>query len=172
VADYLQERVFDDGPRWRLDACKLLFRNAFDSADDVLPKLDFAYPAVEKRRSLLSRQIQQHRPPVILTFGDQAYRFVSFASASNQSVPARNLKVEDIGETFRNVLHNFGPQQVNVIPLLHASVARASWATVGAKFSGNGEENYFRYVGHGLGDLLLRYGRGWPIWRDSARQGR
>ncbi len=136
VADYLQGKVFDDGPRLRLDACKLLFRNAFGSADDVLPKLDFARPAVEEQRVLLSQQIQQYRPPVILTFGDEAYRFVSFASVSGQLVPRRRLKIENLGKTFRDVVGKFPPQQVNVFPLLHASVARASWATVGEKFSG------------------------------------
>jgi hypothetical protein len=157
----------------RLNACKLLFRNAFASADDVLPELDFARPAVEKQRGLLSQQIQQYRPPVILTFGDQAYRFVSFASVAGRTVPARRLKVEDLGERFRDALNKFDPEKPNVFPLLHASVARASWATVGQKFSGlNGEKNYFKYVGHRLGDLLLSYGRGWPIWRDSALPGR
>lgn len=166
VLDYLQEKVFDDGPRLRLDASKLLFRNAFGCAEDVLPKLDFATPAVEKRRFLLSKQIEQYSPPVILTFGDQAYRFVSFASSPDQLVPSRKLKIEELGGRFRIVLDAFSPQHANVFPLLHASVARASWAKTGEKFSDSeGEKNYFRYVGHKLGELLLSYGRAWPIWQ-------
>jgi len=164
VADYLQERVFDNGPQLRLDAQKLLFRNAFDSAT----KLDFTSSVVETLRISLSQQLKQFRPPVVFTFGDEAYRFVSCANAPDKPVPRHSLKIEDLGKRFRGVCVKFDPQEVNIFPLLHASVARKSWAIVGERFSGpDKENNYFRYVGQKLGDVLLHHGRDWPIWRKN-----
>jgi uracil-DNA glycosylase len=166
VADYLQERVFDNGPQLRLDAQKLVFRNAFDSATQS--KLDFTSSVVETQRVSLSQQLEQFHPPVVFTFGDEAYRFVSYANAPDKPVPLHRLKLEDLGKRFRDVCEKFDPREVNIFPLLHASVARASWAIVGKRFSGPDEENnYFRYVGQKLGDVLLRYGRDWPIWRNK-----
>jgi hypothetical protein len=115
VADYLQERVFDNGPQLRLDAQKLLFRNAFDSA--IKAKLNFTSftsSVVETQRVSLSQQLKEFHPPVVFTFGDEAYRFVSFANPPDKPVPGHSLKIEDLGKRFRDVCEKFDPKKVNI----------------------------------------------------------
>lgn len=161
VSDYLQERVFDHG-KFRLDPEKLLFRNAFEAAVG----LKSSGSILDKRRVSLYKNLVEFQPPVVFTFGDEAYRFVS-ANALDKQVSTKKLRIEDLGVRFREVDERFDPQKVNIFPLLHASVARASWASIGKWFSGpDKEDNYFKYVGQRIGDILLRHGRDWPIWRN------
>jgi hypothetical protein len=47
-------------------------------------------------------------------------------------------------------------EAVNVLPLLHASIARKEFLLCHEKFSG-GNGNYFQYVGERLGRVLVEH---------------
>jgi hypothetical protein len=154
----------------RLDVSKLLFRNAFDSPDDVKPRLDLSKDVIVKRMKLLSDELGRYRPKVVMTFSAEAFALVSAAVDPKDIVVRPKLGVKDLGGLFRQAQGSFDPLKTNVFPLLHASVTRASWSNVGWMFAGSEEkeEVYFRYVGHALGDLLLAHSRDWPVWCDPS----
>ncbi len=87
------------------------------------------------------------------------------ASGDPQTIFANTAKL--LGEQFRSRIEKFHDDRVNIIPLLHASIARgkfleATWDFVGAY--GQTPPNYFDYVGTKLADLLLAKLADKPIW--------
>lgn len=165
VSEYMQERVFNAGPKMRLDTDQFNFQNTFLDSEHVKKNLDFTEENVAARVKFIRRQLHAFRPKIVLTFGEQAFRLVKFANNLDNVAINKPMKIEDLGEQFCKSLKNFDVENVNIIPLLHASVARKSWLTAGKKFSGEaGSDNYFRFVGIGLGDLFLSHARHWEIW--------
>jgi hypothetical protein len=99
----------------------------------------------------------------LITFGANAYRFAQ--EALDFPTPSkRELEAKGLGAQFRSAILHFNPQKVNVLPLLHAYVARSGWQTAGKDYADEATANYFDYAGSQLGDILIKYGTDWPVW--------
>jgi hypothetical protein len=74
-----------------------------------------------------------------------------------------------LGEEFRNRIESYGEHKINIIPLLHTSVARRYFLSAHRDFVGtygSVPPNYFDYVGTKLADLLLAKFSDKQIWID------
>ena len=152
VADAMQERLYREGGRRRLDTSRLYIRNAAGKPFRQPLTEDQIHSPAKALRELLDK----YRPSMILTFGVSAFMVALYASGETPDRIFRTTKL--LGEQFRKRVANFRDNKVNVIPLLHASISRGKFLESHRDFvDGHGSEppNYFEYVGKELANLLL-----------------
>jgi uracil-DNA glycosylase len=156
VADVIQDRLYRQ-KKLRLDTSRLYIRNAMLSFGE---QIQLSAPRLKE---LLNR----HRPSVVLTFGASAFMVALFASGE---VPQKLYKTTKLlGEQFRGRIEKYDEHKINIIPLLHVSVARGKFLEGHRDFvgtHGSVPPNYFDYVGAKLVDLLLAKFSGKRIWID------
>ncbi|NQT47340.1 MAG: hypothetical protein HQ578_00025 [Chloroflexi bacterium] len=109
--------------------------------------------------------LDKYKPSIVLTFGVSAFMISLWASGE---VPRGLFKTAKLlGEQFRSRIEQYDDHGVNIIPLLHASIARGKFLEAHRDFVGAGEQappNYFDHVGTRLADLLLAKLSDRPIW--------
>lgn len=156
VVDPMQDILYRQG-RLRLDMSWLYVRNAMLSLDEQ--------PQLSQKR--LKELLDKHRPIVVLTFGAPAFMIALLASGE---VPQKLYKTAKLlGEQFRSRIEKCDELKINIIPLLHASIARRWFLSAHRDFVGDYgsmSPNYFDYVGTKLADLLLTKLSDKPIWID------
>jgi len=154
VADPMQDRLYRQG-KLRLDTSRLYIRNAMLSLGE---QIQLSGPR-------LKELLDKHRPNVVLTFGASAFMIALFASGE---VPQKLYKTTKLlGEQFRSRIEKYDEHKVNIIPLLHISIARRWFLSAHRDFVGpygSMSPNYFDYVGIKLADLLLAKLSDKPIW--------
>ena len=154
VADPMQDRLYRKG-KLRLNTSCLYIRNAMLSLGE---QIQLSGPR-------LKELLDKHRPNVVLTFGASAFMIALFASGE---VPQKLYKTTKLlGEQFRSRIEKYDEHKVNIIPLLHVSIARRWFLSAHRDFVGtygSMPPNYFDYVGIKLADLLLAKLHDKPIW--------
>lgn len=160
VADSMQDRLYRQG-RLRLDTSQLYIRNATDR-----PWTTSTIQAqTQLCQNILQELIDKYKPKIILTFGISAFMITLLASGEHPQKFFKTTKL--LGEQFRSRIKNYGDHKVNVIPLLHTSIARGRFLESHRDFvgiDGKVHPNYFDYVGEKLADLLLANFSDKPIW--------
>jgi len=153
VADPMQDRLYRRG-RLRLDMSRLYIRNAMLSLGEQ----------IQFSGLRLKELLDKHNPSVVLTFGASAFMIALFASGEVPQKLYTTAKL--LGEQFRDRIERYDEQKINIIPLLHVSIARRFLSLhrdfVGAY--GSMPPNYFDYVGTKLADLLLAKFSDKQIW--------
>ena len=154
VADPMQDRLYRQRGL-RLDTSRLYIRNAMLSLDE---QIQLSGPR-------LKELLDKYRPSLVLTFGASAFMIALFASGE---VPQKLYKTTKLlGEQFRSRIEKYDENNVNIIPLLHVSIARRWFLSAHRDFVGtygSMPPNYFDYVGIKLADLLLAKLHDKPIW--------
>jgi len=153
VVDPMQDRLYRQRGL-RLDTSCLYIRNAKLSFDE---QIQLSGPR-------LKELLDKHRPSLVLTFGASAFMITLFASGE---VPQKIYdEAKLLAEQFRSRIEKYDENGVNIIPLLHISVALQFLSShrdfVGTY--GSMPPNYFDYVGTKLADLLLAKLSDKPIW--------
>ena len=69
-----------------------------------------------------------------------------------------------LGAEFSRSVKDFSPREVNVFPLLHASIARGHFLKSHEHFTGERNGNYFDLVGWQIGSLLLKHKDILSVW--------
>ena len=160
VADPMQDRLYRQR-KLRLDTSQLYIRNAMNQP--------LATPIINEQtrqsQEALKELLGKYNPRIVLTFGVSAFMISLLASSE---VPQRFFKTTKLlGEQFRSRIKNYDDHKVNIIPLLHASIARYRFLEAHRDFvgaSGQVPPNYFDYVGTTLADLLLAKFSDKSIW--------
>jgi len=114
---------------------------------------------------MLQELIDKYKPKIVLTFGIYAFMTTLLASGEPPQKFFKTTKL--LGEQFRSRINNYDDHKVNIIPLLHVSIARGRFLESHRDFVGTDEKvhpNYFDYVGKKLADLLLANFSDKPIW--------
>lgn len=153
--DVIQDRLYRDGGGRRLDTSRLYIRNSMSQAEEQT-KISI---------EILKVLLDEHKPSIVLTFGVSAYMTALFASGESPQKIFQTTKL--LGEQFRNRIENYHHDKVNIIPLLHVSIARRHFLEAHEYFvdsHGSVPSNYFEYVGVELADLLLARFSASPIW--------
>lgn len=154
VADPLQDRLYRRR-KLRLDTSRLYIRNAMVNLGEPL----------QSSGARLGKLLDRYRPNLVLTFGASAFMIALFASGE---VPQRVYKTTKLlGEQFRSRIEKYQERKINIIPLLHVSIARGNFLEGHRDFVGayaQSPANYFDHVGTKLADLLLAKLRDKPIW--------
>jgi uracil-DNA glycosylase len=154
VADPMQDRLYRHG-KLRLDTSRLYIRNAMLSLGE---QIQLSGPRLKKL-------LDKHSPSLVLTFGPLAFMIALYASGEIPQKLDKTTKF--LGEEFRNRIENYGEHKINIIPLLHTSVARRYFLSAHRDFVGpygSMPPNYFDYVGIKLADLLLAKLSDKPVW--------
>jgi hypothetical protein len=128
---------------------ELFIRNAVEDAADKSRKEPLAQEITEYRRLL-----SYHKPVLVLCFGEFAFEFARTAQQEEGQGEFRGWSVKELAREFANGICNFQVEQVNVLPLLHASIARGKFLHCHKEFSGS-QGNYFDYVGGKIADALI-----------------
>ena len=160
VADSMQDRLYRQG-RLRLDTSRLYIRNA---TDRPLTKSTIQ-AQTQLSQQILQELIEKYKPKIILTFGIFAFTTTLLASGETPEKFFKTTKL--LGEQFRSRIKNYDDHKVNVIPLLHISIARRRFLESHRDFvgiEGKTHPNYFDYVGDKLADLLLTKFSDKPTW--------
>jgi len=154
VADPMQDRLYRQG-KLRLNTSRLYIRNAMLNLDEQ----------AELSKKRLKELLDKYGPSVVLTFGASAFMIALFASGE---IPQKLYKTTKLlGEQFRSRIEKYDEHKVNIIPLLHVSIARRWFLSAHRDFVdnyGTMPPNYFDYVGTKLADLLLSKLSNKPIW--------
>jgi uracil-DNA glycosylase len=160
VADAIQDRLYRHN-RLRLDTSRLYIRNASDRPL-VVPGVE---EQTQKSQKMLKEIIDRYQPEIVLTFGVFAFMTTLLASGETPQKLFKTTKL--LGEQFRSRIEHYNDQHVNVIPLLHISIARGRFLESHRDFIGNDAttySNYFDYVGEKLAELLIAKFLNKPIW--------
>lgn len=135
----------------RLDDHHLYIRNAVeDPADKTARRKSDAAVAV------LEGLIHEHQPPLMLCFGQFAFEIARRAWQEKEEYKFDEWTVEKLAEQFSNSIAAFRPETVNILPLLHAVVARGKFLHCHKNCSG-GKENYFEYAGEEIAKVLVEH---------------
>lgn len=101
------------------------------------------------------RLLNEHKPLLVLCFGQFAFEFARRAGQEKEEPDFRDWSVERLAEQFAHRISSFQVEAVNVLPLLHASIARQFLRCHGEFSGGNGD--YFEYVGGKLARVLIEH---------------
>jgi hypothetical protein len=160
VADPMQDRLYRQA-KLRLDTSQLYIRNAMNQPLGFSITQKLTRPSI----GILKALLEEYKPRMVLTFGVSAFMISLWASGETPLVFSGTTKL--LGEQFRKRIDNFRSDKVNIIPLLHISIARGKFLEAHRDFIGafgKTPPNYFDYVGARLADLLLAKLSDKPIW--------
>jgi hypothetical protein len=150
IHHHINDCLFNSGLRLRDSS--LFIRNALAEAGSV----------TEKDKNDLDINFQKYKPIIVITFGYKAFTTV-YNVVNKEKVSCKSKQSPFLGNHFELAIKNFDERNINVFPLLHASVARGKFIETQAGFCNimkdeykDAEKYYFRYVGRELGELLNR----------------
>jgi len=132
-------------------ADELFIRNAVENACHKFQKEPLADEITE-----YSRLLSEHKPVLVLCFGQFAFEFARRAAQEEEESDFRNWSVERLAEEFDDRICKFQVESVNVLPLLHASIARGNFLQCHKDFSDE-KGNYFDYVGGKIASVLIEH---------------
>ena len=160
IIDGIQERVYEYG-RLRLNTSRMYVRNAVEDAKDKAKGKDWSN--LEKEAGELGALLDEYNPLLVFTFGAFAFEFVNRSRCGKENRAVTYWSAKRLGKQFQHNLNEFALGDVNVLPLLHVSIARGKFLECHRDFSGNGG-NYFNYVATKIASLLLKHKDSLNIW--------
>lgn len=164
VLDYMQDYLYRNGKR-RFNTENLCIRNAIKNPSDKPSGGDLDWSQELKAKvSKLRASIMDMKPRVILAFGAFAFEFVRRACDETLEHPFAYWGTENLGVEFKKRVHSYNESQVNVLPLLHVSIARGKFLESHRYFVGEEKGNYFAFVGERLAELFLKELMAERIW--------
>ena len=156
ILEGIQSQLFSS-MRTRLNTDELYVRNAVYHACERPGEKGVEWPArveeaIEELISLLASQTPR------LVFSFTAFAF-EFTRRSRDEVPNRAFgywTTKRLGWEFRKRIRAFTADSINLVPLLHVSIARRHFLTSHGKFTQSEEGNYFVQVVAEIGDCLSK----------------
>lgn len=149
-------RVLFREKRSRIDDSKFYVRNAVESPDIWEPEHKLE---LDEEVLIFRKIIEKHPPFLILTFGQRAFEFARQARnetknrCNSWTVPKLSKAFDD---RFDDRLSDVRKDEMILLPLLHASIARRFWWECHRDFSGN-QENYYENVGGKLATIFKEH---------------
>ena len=165
ILDGIQNHLFSVA-RTRIDTTDLYIRNAVHYPEEKPPyrRRDWS-PNLTPQTRDLAKLIAQHRPKLLLTFGAFAFEFTR---RSLNQVPPQALShwtSGRLGWEFKHRVQAFDPDEFNLLPLLHVSIARGRFLESHRNFTGLDDANYFDLAARGIAELLLAHQDEFPFWQ-------
>lgn len=165
LLDVMQERFFRV-LQARMDTASLFIRNAI--ADPQLKPtantLNWS-TVVEAEIHYLQRLLAQYRPRLILSFGAFAFEFGRRVFNEVDRHPYGYWGARRLGAEFRKRCQQVDSEKTNLLPLLHASIARGRFIQSHEQFCGDQPgANYFEQVGNALADVIIPQHDQLAIW--------
>ena len=157
ILEGIQSEVFR-AVRGRVDTTDLYVRNAVRSADDRPSSRSPKWPPPLEAKTLhLGKLLAKHSPKLVLTFGAFAFEFTRRSLQQGLPKPVSHWTTSALGREFKRCIETFDPARINLLPLLHVSIARGHFLRSHQNFTGLQDGNYFDYVGCKIATLLLAH---------------
>ena len=163
IIDVIQDKVFREDKR-RVDASKIYIRNAIGDPVNKPSNAELIWNKhVQDEIADFSRLLRNYRPFMVFCFGAFAFEFARRASDidGNKYGYWNTLK---LGNEFAKRIKQCGDNDNNIIPLLHRSIAGGYFLKSHENFVGFADENYFKYVGEKIAQVLLAEKDNLNIW--------
>lgn len=163
IVDGIQKRVYRDRRR-RFDTSRLYVRNAVPDyrCKDVVVGRN--WNGLKDETDEFGRLLNEHGPPIVFTFGAFVFEFVRRGRGCKEERAYSYWSTKRLGKQFRRSLKHFDPDKVNVIPLLHASIARGRFLVSHRYFTCKEDGNYFDYVADKVSALFMNCMRARDVW--------
>ena len=163
ILEGIQSHLFSS-LRSRLVTNDLYIRNAVHNAREKPSGRVVEWsPRLEEETRELGRLLAVHSPRLVLSFGAFAFEF---ARRSCDEDPRRAFgywSTERLGQQFRQRIGKFAPNEINLVPLLHVSIARRYFLESHRKFTQDENGNYFEHVAQEIADCLCRNEAAFPV---------
>jgi len=99
------------------------------------------------------------------TFGAFAFEFVR-RCLGEAALPFRKWTTEKLGIEMRRRMRDYSPNRINVLPALHASIARRHFLVSHRRYCPDPGQNYFEHVGTELSKVLIERADDFGIFRQ------
>ena len=169
IVDGIQERVYRDRRR-RFDDSRLYVRNAVPDYTCKEAVRGRNWYGLEDETEAFGKLLNKHAPPIVFTFGAFVFEFVRRSRGCDEERAYSYWSTKRLGEQFRLSLKRFDPDKVNVIPLLHVSIARGKFLVSHKYFTCAEDGNYFDYVADEVSALLMEKMSKRDIWVSHSRR--
>jgi hypothetical protein len=164
VLDVVQDTVFRSC-RERVDTGPLYIRNAVENRDDKPgPNLVEWGPPVTHEIDDLHQALRQHRPSILLSFGAFSFEFARRSLGEEPSRHYSHWNTKRLGEEFGARIRRFDPDRTNLLPLLHATIARGRFIQAHEHFCEQEGADYFQFVGSHIAQKLLQHYDQLHVW--------
>ncbi len=164
VLEEIQRQVFLPDRR-RVNDSQLYVRNAVHNPSDKPRGNAMEWGTRLSREAAdFANLLGTNKPRLVFTFGSFAYEFARRSLGRGPKKRFSDWTTESLGREFRFSLRDFDPQDLNVFPLLHASIARGRFMESHRDFTGENDGNYFDFVGREIGSLLLKHKDTLNVW--------
>lgn len=169
ILDGIQEQVFlADGRRVATD--QLYARNAVQDKGEKPSDTEIAWqPGLLKEVRDFARLLTLYTPKLVFTFGAFAFEFARRSLKENPEGKTNGWTTKRLGQEFQQRVEHFDPEEINIFPLLHVSIARGRFLQSHNYFTGREGGNYFDYVAKEIAPLLLEHQLSLPIWVQQTK---
>lgn len=165
ILEVMQDEVFNT-IRNRIDTSNIYIRNAIKDPNKKPKNGEKSWSSdVEKEILQYRRLCTQYNPKIILCFGAFAFEFARRANSEQNIKRFKDWNTRSLGSEFRNRITNFNIDEINVIPLLHRSIAGGKFIESHNYFCNTKDGNYFEYVGKELSKILLNNKEIFKVWK-------
>lgn len=164
ILEGIQECVFLSD-RLRVDTSRFYTRNAVQNADIRLGSGRVEWtPELNQEISCYSELLRINKPRIVFSFGAFAFEFARRSLQKGlQPRGVSHWSVKRLGEEFRVSTDNFDRRDVNIVPLLHAVIAR-QFQRCHEDFTDREHANYFSYTACKIAELLVEHQKELDIW--------
>lgn len=160
----IQDRVFA-AAKLHVDQSKFYVTNAIENSQRKPAVTDLLWSGyLQQAVKDFSTDMQKYYPQVILCFGAFSFEFTRRAADSGNPAPYKAWNTRTLGEQFREAIELFDPTVTNIIPLLHASIARGKFIESHNNFCKFVGGNYFVYAGEAIAAKFLQFRSQLKIW--------
>ena len=165
ILESIQNQVFSVAGT-RIDTTNLYIRNAVHNPAEkpTYRQRDWS-PNLTGQTRDLAKLIALHRPKLLLTFGAFAFEFTRRSLNQYPSQAVAHWTSKGLGCEFKHRVQAFDPDQFNLLPLLHVSIARGRFLESHRNFTGLHDGNYFDLAARDIADLLLAHQDKFLIWQ-------
>jgi len=163
VLYYLQDYLYRNG-KLRLDTENLYITNAVKNPECKPKGTDLQWSKeLQNRIKKLRTNLSNAKPNILLSFGAFAFEILR---RTHGEEPKKYIHwgTRELGTEFRKRVNEYDSSQINIIPLLHVSIARGRFLESHKYFVGEEKGNYFKFVGIELAELFLERLATKPIW--------
>ena len=112
----------------------------------------------------MTRLLDSHAPKLVFSFGAFAFEFARRSRHESPPCPFSYWSTARLGCEFTERIRKFNRHSINLIPLLHVSIARGRFLESHKHFTRMEDGNYFDYVGQELANCLRRNQTEFPIY--------
>lgn len=163
VFDVIQEYVYL-ADKLRVDTKKIYIRNAIQDSSLKPKSYDFKWSHnVNQEISSFQNDLFKHSPKFLLTFGAFSFEFARRClEASTKNYGYWTTK--KLGEEFFKRTTDFNIEKINIIPMLHRSIAGGKFLISHDSFCNKQSANYFEVTGNVIGAIFFKNKLSLNIW--------